>query len=390
MSRTAQPKAGSGISRPAEQDGELHLHKGFSALQITPTDPSTDICPVCKSSRYLNKSMRFLVNPECYHKMCESCVDRIFSHGPNKCPIAGCKRTLRKHRFREQTFEDIAVEREVDIRKRIAAIFNRREDEFEDLRAYNDYLNEVEDLTFNLIHNIDVDATEKRLQAYAASNSRAISENAAMASQEVQNMAALQAAEREQAKLRREMARREEEQDRRERIEGRANIINRLASSSDVDAAQIAEDGQKVLLKKRLDRQAQMDRQRTLAAAADSTNGSSGLVIKGLKAKKTAEPEGPFDAFGGLEIKRSYAVLQERYEWQWLNEARDDLGMMAGGYDLGEFQSRALCEAFSGLGVFIADETAGRMNGGGDAAVSTVGAAVAGSGAKDVTMDDPF
>ena len=85
-----------------------------------------DICPVCKSSRYLNPNMRFLVNPECYHKMCESCVDRIFSHGPAPCPIAGCRRTLRKQKFRKQTFGDIQVEREVDIRRRIAHMLDLR------------------------------------------------------------------------------------------------------------------------------------------------------------------------------------------------------------------------------------------------------------------------
>lgn len=63
--------------------------------------------------------MKFRVNPECYHKMCESCVDRIFSHGPAPCPIAGCARTLRRNKFREQTFEDLKIEREVDIRKRV-------------------------------------------------------------------------------------------------------------------------------------------------------------------------------------------------------------------------------------------------------------------------------
>lgn len=80
---------------------------------------STEVCPVCKSSRYLNPDMRFLINPECYHKMCESCVDRIFSSGPAPCPVAGCHKTLRKNRFRKQTFEDIGVEREVDIRRRV-------------------------------------------------------------------------------------------------------------------------------------------------------------------------------------------------------------------------------------------------------------------------------
>src|SRR5690242_11273021 len=62
-----------------------------------------EICPVCKSSRYLNPNMRFLVNPECYHKMCESCVDRLFSQGPNQCPVIGCLKVLRKQKFRKQT-----------------------------------------------------------------------------------------------------------------------------------------------------------------------------------------------------------------------------------------------------------------------------------------------
>lgn len=92
------------------------------SLQQDLADPDQDICPVCKSSRYLNPNMRFLVNPECYHKMCESCVDRIFSHGPAQCPVAGCRHTLRKHRFRKQTFADIQVEREVDIRGEIAKV----------------------------------------------------------------------------------------------------------------------------------------------------------------------------------------------------------------------------------------------------------------------------
>jgi Zinc finger, C3HC4 type (RING finger) len=28
-----------------------------------------DRCPVCKSDKYLNPNLKFLVNPECYHKL---------------------------------------------------------------------------------------------------------------------------------------------------------------------------------------------------------------------------------------------------------------------------------------------------------------------------------
>ena len=169
--------------------------------QTTHTDNvPLDVCPVCKSARYMNPSLRFLVNPECYHKMCESCVDRMFSHGPAACPIKGCGRTLRKHRFREQTFEDIKVEREVDIRKKVGATFNRREEDFETLLAFNDYLNDVEDITFNLINGIDLEETNKKFETYTRAHGKEIEENAQMAVQERQSFSAAQKLERQQAR----------------------------------------------------------------------------------------------------------------------------------------------------------------------------------------------
>ncbi|GAM84342.1 hypothetical protein ANO11243_023360 [Dothideomycetidae sp. 11243] len=382
MSRTAQVRSGAAMARSGDQDGEPPLHRHFSRMNIDHSDQfDADICPVCKSSRYLNKSMRFLVNPECYHKMCESCVDRIFSHGPNKCPIAGCNRTLRKHRFREQTFEDIQVEREVDIRKRVAAIFNRREDEFDSLLDYNNYLNDVEDITYNLINKIDVEETERKLQAYASQNSDSISQNATQASREAQDFSALQAAEREQARLRREAARREEEEEKKEKREGRQSMLNRLASGAD---AKELEQEQKVILKKKMKEQA--DR---LAQNTNGTAGKSDLLIKGLKTKKAPEPEKAFDAFGGFEIKPRYYELQERYEWPWLNNIRDDVVIDAGGYAIQEFHTRALCEAFSGLGIFIGKEDRHSTVGKevfGKSQVGTVSAAAV-NGA-DVKMED--
>src|ERR1700726_3875630 len=97
-----------------------------------------DRCPVCKSDKYLNPNLKFLVNPECYHKMyssqrfsvlikfsanlrCETCIDRIFTLGPAPCPQ--CGRMLRKAKFRKQTFEDTLVEREVDVRRRITKLY---------------------------------------------------------------------------------------------------------------------------------------------------------------------------------------------------------------------------------------------------------------------------
>ena len=76
---------------------------------------------------------------------CESCIDRLFTLGPAPCPI--CSKVLRKLAFTPQTFEDLTVEKEVAIRRRIAKEFNKRRDDFPDLRSYNDYLEEVEDIS---------------------------------------------------------------------------------------------------------------------------------------------------------------------------------------------------------------------------------------------------
>jgi CDK-activating kinase assembly factor MAT1 len=49
---------------------------------------------------------------------CESCIDRIYTLGPEPCPTCGL--ILRKNNFAPQTFENLAVEKEVKIRSRIA------------------------------------------------------------------------------------------------------------------------------------------------------------------------------------------------------------------------------------------------------------------------------
>jgi hypothetical protein len=48
--------------------------------------------------------------------MCEACVNRIFQ-SPAPCPI--CSTTLRKQNFTVQTFDDLYVEKEIQIRKRV-------------------------------------------------------------------------------------------------------------------------------------------------------------------------------------------------------------------------------------------------------------------------------
>ncbi|OVA15505.1 Cdk-activating kinase assembly factor MAT1/Tfb3 [Macleaya cordata] len=64
--------------------------------------------------------------------------------------------------------------KEMAIRKRIANIFNKREEDFPSLREYNDYLEEVEDMTFSLIEGIDVAAIEAKIAKYQEENAEQI------------------------------------------------------------------------------------------------------------------------------------------------------------------------------------------------------------------------
>lgn len=370
------------MSRAARRESGPQAAKGSQAVE------DADICPVCKSSRYLNPNMRFLINPECYHQMCESCVDRIYSHGPAPCRIVGCGKTLRKNRFRKKTFEDIQVEREVDIRRRVAAVFNRREDEFETLDHYNNYLNDVEDITYDLVNRINVDQAEARLKKYADANHASIKENEVIAQQEASAWEAQQAVEKEQAKLRREAALREEVQLSRERLEGRRDVINQLASGQG-DASRIAQVHLKRAGQTRPVAAAARVPPGAMAPAPSNGAASGGFQIKGLK-KKVVEVEKPFDAFGGDAETRQYAVIQDRYDWNWLDDYYSKLVYAAGGCDIKEYYSHALCDAFAGFGIFVQDEAA-NIDTTSAPPLATHAAAVAGaSGKGDVNMDDVF
>ncbi|KAK4279983.1 hypothetical protein QN277_011669 [Acacia crassicarpa] len=75
--------------------------------------------------------------------------------------------------------------KEIAIRRRIVSIFNKREDDFPSLREYNDYLEEVEDMTFNLIEGINVAAIEEKIAKYQEENAEQIMINRARKAEEL-------------------------------------------------------------------------------------------------------------------------------------------------------------------------------------------------------------
>src|SRR5271170_719026 len=259
-------------------------------------------CPVCKSDKYLNPNLKFLVNPDCYHKLyssppnravltnsCETCIDRIFTLGPAPCPQ--CGRILRKAKFRKQTFEDTIVEREVDIRQRINKSFNKRREDFKSLRAYNDYLEEVEDIIFNLVNGTDVKQTEAKVSAYEAENKSSIAANEArlkLESQAFTKQEQISRQQREQARLAAATADAEEAY---ERERQKTDLIRDLASSEGSAEKILARN--KAAALKRSSARRQNDEIRMSGAS------SLALGIGAGSMEDNEEDEGPFDPLDG-------------------------------------------------------------------------------------------
>lgn len=273
--------------------------------------------------------------------------------GPANCPVSGCKKVLRKAKFKRQTFEDIAIEREVDIRKRVAKIFNKRQSDFDTLKQYNDYLEEVESLTFNLIHGIDLVETEKKLSAYESLNKSSIAANAALAASEAAAFTHNQELERQSIIAAREAAARELEDERREAKEAKKDMVRALAHAKDEDEANriVAESEKKIALKRS---SARRKEEEAKLKAAQGMAGIKASLLAGARRQRVDEEEdmGTFDPLGGLDDRSKYFIVGSSYDIPWLADLPNRQDILAGGYFVEEYYQRCLFEAFSGLTVF--------------------------------------
>lgn len=220
---------------------------------------------------------------------------------------------------------------------------NKQEDDFETLKDYNDYLEQVEDITWNLILKVDVEETEHRLRRWEEYQSAQLNPN------------------------------------------GTASSRRHL----DPDPS-LPSDTSHVVLKKGGTQRKQLPTtsSTSLSTPADFSDKDKGFAFRGLKKRVAPPPEAPFDPFGGWAIAPAYYALQDDYDVEWLTAQKSDATHLVGGYEMRDFYNRALRDAFGGLGLFVQDEVEARDAVSMDAGVATGRAAVAAGG--DVSMDDVF
>lgn len=254
---------------------------------------------------------------------------------------------LRKGGFRAQLFDDVRMERERDVREEVGKIMNKSESDFEGLKAWNDYLEEKEGICFGLSEGVDVGEMRGRLEKYRVANEadiemHAVAERDAEAEWEVRERQ-----EREMVRLRREAARREEEEEKREAVEGRRRIVDDMAKRGG-DADDIARKGAE-----------RLNKSKGMKTSAEKEKEKDTFVIRGLKKPSKPQPELPYDPFGDVSFDYRYFNMPDTQGIDFLDQARENPLVSAGGYDVDDYCRNLLSSAFSGLGVFVGSEMTG-------------------------------
>lgn len=187
------------------------------------------ICPRCKTSKFQNPLMKMMVNV-CGHGLCESCVDLLFLKGSGACPE--CNIPLRRNNFRVQLFEDPIVEKEVDIRKRVLRDFNKKEEDFNSLTDYNNYLEEVETIIYNLTNDIDIMETNKKIENYKKENKEVIMKNKTKLGREEYELEEILEMEKQREEIRKNVSKIEEVNAKKKKIQQKEDLIDELMFSN--------------------------------------------------------------------------------------------------------------------------------------------------------------
>lgn len=310
-----------------------------------------DLCPVCKTDKYLSPEIEFKINPECYHKICDACVDRIFALGPTNCPYPNCDKILRKNKFKAQVFDDIQVERECDLRKRVLLVYNKKENDFEgNVDEYNKYLEEIEDIIYKLMNGIEVEETEDKLKEYSLANKQSIELNNARRDQEYEKFIRIQKLERqyksERNRLNREIMKEESNMKNLTKIE----VINQLQNvSSEKDPDKVVDEIRSNMMKrtnKYREELVKLDENYEIQKDAIKRN-----INLNEKSKKNAIPFTPFN--GDHLYEPPFKFHADVYHDKEIDKVVNDVQFTACGFDINNYYMMALNDAFTGISINV-------------------------------------
>ncbi|KAL3872903.1 hypothetical protein ACJMK2_036082 [Sinanodonta woodiana] len=160
----------------------------------------------------------------------------MFIKGSGAC--SECGTALRRSNFRLQLFEDPYIEKEIDIRKMILKDFNKKEEDFTSLKDYNDYLEMVESIIYNLTNNIDVESTKKQIEFYKKDNKDLIKKNKSKLSKDEEYLEMLIQQEKQESEVQRQLLQEDEARQKNMKLKNKETLIDELMFS-EMSAADI-------------------------------------------------------------------------------------------------------------------------------------------------------
>jgi len=116
-------------------------------------------CMACHSDYTHTPDVRVFFSTLCDHRVCEPCIARLYDPGPYKCP--SCHRMLSARDFSREPLEAREVDTEVKVRRQLAEIFCKTEEDFVSNDEYNDYLMEREDIVDRLVNSASQDEAQE-------------------------------------------------------------------------------------------------------------------------------------------------------------------------------------------------------------------------------------
>lgn len=157
----------------------------INLCKIEMDDGVSDDCGQCGTRQSAASNLTnsaFLVNsdPKCGHRFCGMCIHDIFTNQGKRqfackaCASKGQSSVVKRERLSVKSLEETEAERDVRVRRRIKAIFNKTLEDFSSALAFRDYEEEVEDVIYNLAHDRDVAETNLRVERYRKENEESI------------------------------------------------------------------------------------------------------------------------------------------------------------------------------------------------------------------------
>lgn len=232
-------------------------------------------CPQCRSTKYRNPQMKLMVNV-CGHPMCDSCVRMYFIKESAPCPE--CEIILKRSKFRVQIYEDPLVEKELAIRRKVMKVYNMSEDDFPTLEEWNAYLEEIEEIVYNITNDINKPEMEKKIENYEKQNKNEIRKNYGKKSRSEDEIERQLDSEIMKGLERQRILREEQEQSMISRQRNKTSLIKDLMAASE-GAASLVVQTHSERLKEEQKRENQKKKEQELALAAKASEFSSGVKM---------------------------------------------------------------------------------------------------------------